>query len=422
MVRCTMAAIQVRHERYQAADPARGLPRCLESAPFRAIAGAFVAGSVVFGAAPAPAQAPTIEQLQRQLEQRDAAISDLLRRVEELERRVPATAPSPRSPARPAAVEAPEPPAAPEPEVRAEGEERDEGQEVAGAAPGAFEVDEEAADRALERTLVQAGALLLPFGTLEVEPRFGYTRRQDDAPVILTQDGMQFLVEEEVRRDDVEAGVTFRLGLPLDSQLTVDLPYSYERVSTADRARFAGLRERTDSAVGLDDVTLIFSKTLLREDGPLPNLFGNLIWDTDTGDNERRLEFGTGFHELGASLTATKRVDPLVYVGSLSYLHALEDDDLQPGDQLGLSMGAVLAVSPDSSLRFFLDQTFAQEFEVRGGEVPGTDRVFSSLRIGLSSVLSPRILLDVEASAGLTEDAPDYALRVSLPVRFDLPF
>jgi hypothetical protein len=367
-------------------------------------------------------------------------ISDLLRRVEELERRVSATSPPPRSPARPAAVETAEPPAAPESEerdegqevagapaapeteARAEGEERDGGQEVAGAAPGAFEVDEEAADRALERTLVQAGALLLPFGTLEVEPRFSYTRQQDDAPVVLTQDGNQFLVEEEVRSDDVEAGVTFRLGLPLDSQLTADLAYSYERESTADRVRFAGLRERTDSAVGLDDVTLIFTKTLLREDGPLPNLFGNLIWDTDTGDNEGGLEFGTSFHELGASLTATKRVDPLVYVGSLSYLHALEDDDLQPGDQLGLSIGGVLAISPDSSLRVFLDQTFAQEFEVRGGEVPGTDRVLSSLRIGLSSVLSPRILLDVEASAGLTEDAPDYALRVSLPIRFDLPF
>jgi hypothetical protein len=161
---------------------------------------------------------------------------------------------------------------------------------------------------------------------------------------------------------------------------------------------------------------------LREDDGPLPNLFGNLIWDTDTGGNEGGLNFGSGFHELGASLTATKRADPLVYVGTLSYIHALEDDDRQAGDQFGLTIGAVLAVSPDSSLRVFLDQTYVQEFEVRGDEVPGTDQVESSLTIGLSSVLSPRILLDIEVSAGLTEDAPDYALRVSLPIRFNLPF
>jgi TolA-binding protein len=40
-----------------------------------------------------------------------------------------------------------------------------------GDAPGTFEVDEAAAQRALERTLTQAGALLLPAGTFELTPR-----------------------------------------------------------------------------------------------------------------------------------------------------------------------------------------------------------------------------------------------------------
>jgi hypothetical protein len=100
---------------------------------------------VVLGAAPALPQAPTVEQLQRQLEQRDTAISDLLRRVEELERRVLATSPSPslalalaspspRAPARPAVVESAEPPVARSPR-RGRGRRG----EVAGAAPGTFE-------------------------------------------------------------------------------------------------------------------------------------------------------------------------------------------------------------------------------------------------------------------------------------------
>jgi len=289
-------------------------------------------------------------------------------------------------------------------------------------APGTFEVDPEAADRALERSLVQTGALLLPAGAVEVEPRFSYTRRQNDAPVILNQNGQQLLASDEVRRDNVEAGLTFRVGLPLDSQLTLDLPYGYERESTATRTRFVGRRERTESAFGFDDISLTFTKTLLRERGLLPNLFGAVTWDTDTGDEEGGQNLGSGFHELGGSLTATKRVDPLVYVGSLSYLYAFEDDNVQPGDQVGASLGAVLAVSPESALRFFVDQDFSSEAEVNGDDLPGSDQVASSLTIGLSSVLAPKLLLDVEASVGITEDAPDYALRVSLPFRFDSPF
>jgi hypothetical protein len=36
-------------------------------------------------------------------------------------------------------------------------------------------------------------------------------------------------------------------------------------------------------------------------------------------------------------------------------------------------------------------------------------------------VLGPGVLLDVGADIGLTDDAPDYAARASLPIRFNLP-
>ena len=49
---------------------------------------------------------------------------------------------------------------------------------AAPAAPGQFEVDEEAAERALERTLVVTGALLLPFGQADIQPSFTYIRSQ----------------------------------------------------------------------------------------------------------------------------------------------------------------------------------------------------------------------------------------------------
>ncbi|MGI9449065.1 MAG: hypothetical protein ACR2QH_00160, partial [Geminicoccaceae bacterium] len=52
-------------------------------------------------------------------------------------------------------------------------------------APGQFEVDEQALDRALERTLTREGAVLLPFGTVEIEPGIRYVRQEFDAPTLI---------------------------------------------------------------------------------------------------------------------------------------------------------------------------------------------------------------------------------------------
>jgi hypothetical protein len=85
---------------------------------------------------------------------------------------------------------------------------------------------------------------------------------------------------------------------------------------------------------------------------------------------------------------------------------------------LRLSLGTVLATSPDTSLRFFLDQNMVDEAELDSADVPGSDTVVSLFSIGVSSVLSSRMFLDVELSVGLTDAAPDYAISFALPIRF----
>src|SRR5262249_4968021 len=75
-------------------------------------------------------------------------------------------------------------------------------------APGQFEVDEEAAERALERTLTATGALLVPQGYAELQPAFSYTRRE-----------IPNLVPFNVERNEFAASLTGRIGLPWESQL-----------------------------------------------------------------------------------------------------------------------------------------------------------------------------------------------------------
>jgi hypothetical protein len=72
-------------------------------------------------------------------------------------------------------------------------------------------------------------------------------------------------------------------------------------------------------------------------------------------------------------------------------------------------------------LRLALSQTFVEEGEIDGNRIRGSDQVMASLTLGAAAVLGRGLLVDLSADVGLTDDAPDYAITVGLPIRFDLP-
>jgi hypothetical protein len=283
---------------------------------------------------------------------------------------------------------------------------------------GAIEATEEEVERALERALVQTGALLLPAGAVEIEPSFSYVRQETDAPVFFTEAEVQSLATAEVQRDILSADLTLRLGLPLESQVELDIPYQYENQATVTRVGFATRQEQSRDASGVGDVGVAFSKSLLRERGWQPDLIGRVRWDTDTGETVDDVFLGSGFHEISGAVTAVKTQDPLVFVGSVSYLTSFEDRGVDPGDELGFSIGTLLAASPETSLRFFLNQSFADDVKIDGREIPGSDEDFATFTTGASSILSARVLLDLTAGIGLTDETSDYFVNVSLPIRF----
>jgi hypothetical protein len=283
---------------------------------------------------------------------------------------------------------------------------------------GVAAADEDAIDRALERALVQTGALLLPPGRVEVEPFAAFSRDERTAPAVVRVPGGNAIGQVRDRRTSVDAGFALRAGLPFDSQAQVRVPFGYEGRSTVDEAGFARVSEREDDRTGLGDVVVGLSKGLVRERGLLPELVAAVEWDTRTGGDDD-LTAGSGFDEVSASLTATRRADPLVFVGALGYERAFERGDVRPGDEISATVGTVLATSPDTSLRALLTQSFRGETELRGNDVPGTDRVATTLTLGGSVVLTDRALLDVSAGIGVTDDAPDFVFRVAIPIRVD---
>jgi hypothetical protein len=289
------------------------------------------------------------------------------------------------------------------------------------AGPGDERIDETL--RALERTLVQAGGLLLPKWTYELEPRLEY--------VYQGSGGLRFangvgLVNHDVRRDTLTSSTALRLGLPWESQVDVMVPY----VLSQERTSMGSFAEETHNGTGLGDIEIGLTRQLLWEGDAVPDLLASVRWKTTTGDSvfdidPGELAVGSGFHAVSGTLTAVKSREPLVFFGSLSYTANLADTkaglDIDPGDTVGLSLGTILAAGPGTSMSFALDQTFSQTTEVNGRDLPGSDGVSAVLKVGASTVLpfsSSRSLLSVTAGVGVTDDAPDLRLVASLPYRF----
>lgn len=371
---------------------------------------------------------PTIKELMRRLEERDALSADLQQRVVDLERqRATAADRAPPANQQPMATKSVSsvPPvtssAEQEPWIQAE-----EAPPVASGAappvPGQFEVDKEAADRALERTLVVTGALLLPFGQADIESSFTYIRSQEEAPTFFFEQGRRFIGSQDVRRDTFIGDLFLRFGLPFDSQLEVGIPYRYVQQSVVTEVGFGARAETESDGSGFGDPSFGLAKGLLHERNWWPDLVGRVTWDTGLGEtSDGGVALGGGFNELQGSVTMTKRQDPLVFTGGASYGTTFEKDDINPGDQLGFSVGALLAASPETSLRVVLDQAFVNELEVGGRAISGTDQVIGALNFGASSIIGRGKFLDLTAGVGLTDESPDYSVGISIAIGFDAP-
>jgi hypothetical protein len=289
------------------------------------------------------------------------------------------------------------------------------------SAPGTFEVDEEAAQRALERTLTQSGALLLPARTIEVTPSFSYQRVEQSSPVLASitnpANGTSTLVltNQRTRRNEMAAHLGVRAGLPYGSQLEFDLPYNYVRSSQV--TDLGPVNSANGNGIG--DVSLGIAKTLARESGWQPDLIARLTYNFGNGRRQDgTLSLGNGFRQVQGEFVALKRQDPLAFVASTFYSRAFEKDGIKPGDAAGFSLASVLAASPATSLQLGFAQIYRREQENNGIKIRGSDQTYGIVSLGASSVLSRDVTLLTQFGIGVGGDAPKYSFRVSVPILF----
>ncbi|WP_394752293.1 transporter [Crenothrix sp.] len=371
------------------------------------------------------------QALLQEVKQRDALIKNLLLRVEALENsRNPLSAPHhpqqeqlatnttlPPQQAAPAATQtqADKTNSSPKPKAAAE-------------APGQFSVDEQAAQRALERTLAKSGALLVPTWSLDTDLNFDFAHSERQIARIAKIGNDNITDLAKVRRNTFTPSVAFRLGLPFESQLEFSLPYSFIDQSTIPVIQ-GQVGERKASGSGLGDIQIGLAKTLLREEQWWPDLIARVSWNTDSGDaTDGDVGLGGGVHRVTGSLTALKRQDPLAFSFNARYTKAFTKKDYfpgvngsyNPGDTLAFSIGAQLAASADTSLSIALDQSFISNTELGSQTIAGSNQNIGLLSIGASSIVSRNLFVNLTVGMGLTDDAADYTAGITLSNRTNL--
>lgn len=347
------------------------------------------------------------EELMQRLEERDKVILELLKRVEALEKRVGVSYPRPSN----------------EKDMDASTQttgyaDKDKTDNESGRGPG-ISVDLESAERALERSLTREGVLLLPKGFLEIEPGLTYSREENSTPLLFTSDNRVRAGEAESQVDSITTDLSLRLGLPWDAQVELGIPYRWRQNETLNNIGFETIDTESRSGSAFGDIRVGLAKTILREGVWWPDLVGRFTWDTNSGKQfDDGVALGGGYHELRGSLTAIKRQDPIVFAGGLSYEYSFEEDNIHPGSTILASFGSFIALSPETSMRFLLSGGYQDEIELSGVDVIGSDRTLVTFEIGGTTLLAPGSLLNVSVGFGLSEDADDFSLSLSLPFRF----
>lgn len=280
------------------------------------------------------------------------------------------------------------------------------------------EGEQEQGPRALERALVDKGGLLLPTGGLELAPALAYALVAVDSTV--AAGGQTY--GQRTRAHVFTGSLTARLGLPLDFQVEALVPFAAARRNTV----VGNSAYQSAASAGPGDVRVAATRQIVRAQGGMPDLLATAFWRIPTGSSPwdarpDSLGLGSGAHSLGLALSMVKALDPLVFLVRASFAFSASAHssigEIKTGDEWELTAGTLLAVSPESSLSIAFAHKYSTAMRLEQKTVIGSDRTGPTLQLGVATLLSPSVFLNVTSAIGLTPDVPAFQLMVSAPVQ-----
>lgn len=305
--------------------------------------------------------------------------------------------------------------------------------------------------------------VLTPKGKLVVEPaiQYGYSANDRVALVgytIIPAILIGLIDVRQVKTTTAVATLTGRYGVSRRMEVEAKLPYVYIHSDTVSREIFTGsAQDRVFNArgSGMGDVEVTGRYQLNRGGADKPFYIAWLRYKSRTGrdlfdvttDCVTRcvanttgtglpldLPTGSGFNALQPGITWLYPSDPVVFFGSLSYLHNFKRSnvsrrvlggqtellgDIEAGDILGFNLGMGLALNEKAAISIGYDTSIVGKTKQDGEDVAGAVRTtLGTLLLGATYRFSDRMSLNVALGVGVTRDTPDMTFTARLPINF----
>jgi hypothetical protein len=155
---------------------------------------------------------------------------------------------------------------------------------------------------------------------------------------------------------------------------------------------------------------------------------------------EDELATGSGYYGIGAGVSFSKVLDPLVAFGNLNYTYGIPESGLsqilyedpsdpaskiylekvEPGSSIGVSMGFGYALSYQASLNMSaqFSYSFGSKYKSNTGTTETGSSLSSSFNVGTGWRITPSRSIYATVSMGLTNNDPDVSLSLRLPYEF----
>lgn len=148
------------------------------------------------------------------------------------------------------------------------------------------------------------------------------------------------------------------------------------------------------------------------------------------------LPTGNGVWSLSTGLSTIKAINPVILFGSLSYTYNIprnfanvsttttaEPGRVAPGNAVTIGGGTAFALNARISMTFSFDESFIGSTRIRPAGAPWQTVVGSSenaavLNVGLSYAKSRSVTIVTNLGIGVTKDAPNVDLSVTVPTTF----
>jgi len=285
--------------------------------------------------------------------------------------------------------------------------------------------------------LEEQRGVLLPAGQLVVQPGFQFTnvgRNLVDVSGFFPIPGLIFgrIETASINRNFYTTSLDLRYGVHRRAEFEVTVPYTWR----ADRSEtdLGGPNERVtgirDSGIG--DLTFGVNTQLLYQRKWWPDTVLNLLARAPTGTDPfdvhgNELAFGTGTWGFNGGITMVRSLDPAVIYGSLRYLWDVERNtnglDVDLGDGFEYTAGLAFSLNERLAFTTSLQHTILGRARINGDKIAGSDINAARLFLGGSYRMTETMTANLALGIGLTDDAPDFSIELSLPLRlpWELP-